>query len=61
MDHPGTDGPKMQIHALAASFLAESMELIQVVLVSFDGMRGIPFLGLQVYQKIINPGHRQHL
>jgi hypothetical protein len=37
------------------------MELVQVVFVSFDGMHGIPFLGLQVSQKIINPGHGQHL
>jgi hypothetical protein len=51
----------MQIHALTVSFLTESMELVQVVFVSFDGMHGIPLLGLQVSQKIINPGHGQQL
>jgi hypothetical protein len=60
-NHPGTDGPKIQIHALQIIVLTESMELVQVIFISFDGMDGIPFLSLQVFQKIINPGHGQHL
>ena len=59
-NHPGTDGLIMQIHALFAIFLAESMELIQYGLVRFEGMRSIPFLSLQVYKKFVDPGHGQH-
>jgi hypothetical protein len=30
-------------------------------LVSFDGMPRIPLLSFNVFQKIFNPGHGQHL
>ena len=59
MYHPGPDGLIIQIHALLAIIKAESMELIQVIVVSFDSMLGIPLLSLQVYDKVIYPGHGQ--